>query len=198
MPAPATVFQQAKGLPPVAIGKQSATQHKAAVDVTPVPKTTPATATDPQAKAKDESVFSLEDNQAQTAQTKVVGTDKPAQTEQRSDAATRPVAKAVTVNVSKEPVSVKGPTASANVIDAVRKETQPTSGNTIPATTRTEKYGSNGVITLMASGVVVFDKERKTQRLVPVGSALPDGSIVKGIDVKGNRVSTDRGDIVFE
>lgn len=63
---------------------------------------------------------------------------------------------------------------------------------------RREKYGAKGVITMTPAGVVIFDRERRAQRLIPLGGQLPDGSILKSIDAKGNRISTDGGDVVFD
>lgn len=60
------------------------------------------------------------------------------------------------------------------------------------------KYGQSGVLALTGSGVVIFDREQRSQRLVPIGAPLPDGSVIRAVDVKSNRVSTDRGDIVFD
>lgn len=62
---------------------------------------------------------------------------------------------------------------------------------------RRAKYGHAGVITLLEKGAVVFDPDRRTQRLVPVGGELPDGSILRAVDAKAGRVSTDRGEIQF-
>lgn len=66
------------------------------------------------------------------------------------------------------------------------------------STARREKYGAAGVITMTPSGVVVFDRERRAQRMVPLGGHLPDGSVLKSIDAKSNRISTDVGDVIFD
>lgn len=63
---------------------------------------------------------------------------------------------------------------------------------------RKDQYGSSGVVTIMPSGVVVFDVKTKSQKLVPIGSKLPDGSILKGVDAKASRIKTDKGEVEYE
>ena len=47
-------------------------------------------------------------------------------------------------------------------------------------------------------GVVIFDQARHAQSMVLVGEQLPDGSTLKGVDVKANRISTENGDVIFD
>jgi len=59
------------------------------------------------------------------------------------------------------------------------------------------KYGHAGVITLTETGAVVFDADRRAQRMVPVGGELPDGSVLRSVDSGAGRISTDKGEIQF-
>lgn len=93
---------------------------------------------------------------------------------------------------STEP-AVGHPTA---VAQAPRKAPAAEAKRAAPA--RREKYGSSGVITMTPGGVVIFDQARRAQRMVLVGDQLPDGSTLKGIDVRANRISTENGDVIFE
>ncbi|ABD72004.1 hypothetical protein Rfer_4318 (plasmid) [Rhodoferax ferrireducens T118] len=99
--------------------------------------------------------------------------------------------------------------ASANVeVIAGGDKHEPVSGNPsagepakspkVASTARREKYGAAGVITMTPTGVVVFDAERRAQRMVPIGGRLHDGSVLKSIDAKSNRISTDAGDVIFD
>ena len=94
---------------------------------------------------------------------------------------------------STEP-AVEHPTA---VAQSPRKATAADTKRAAPAARR-EKYGSSGVITMTPGGVVIFDQARHAQRMVLVGEPLPDGSTLKGVDVKANRISTENGDVIFD
>lgn len=68
----------------------------------------------------------------------------------------------------------------------------------MPTAARRAKYGEGDVITLTDAGVVVFDHDRKTPRLIAVGASLPDGAVLMSIQPKANTIGTDRGDVVFD
>jgi hypothetical protein len=63
---------------------------------------------------------------------------------------------------------------------------------------RRAKYGDAGVLAIMNSGVVVFDKNSRTQRMVKVGAELPDGTVVIGIDPANNTLVTSKGTVIFD
>lgn len=63
---------------------------------------------------------------------------------------------------------------------------------------RKDQYGSSGVVTIMPSGVVVFDAKTKSQKLVTIGAKMPDGSTLKGVDAKASRIKTDKGEVEYE
>jgi len=63
---------------------------------------------------------------------------------------------------------------------------------------RSLSYGASNILALTASGVVVFDQAKGNQREVPVGQALPDGSVVKAVLPSKHRIETDRGPILLQ
>lgn len=97
--------------------------------------------------------------------------------------------------VKRQPEPAPKPLAVEN--PEVEKKKEPTPTLSAPAL-RKEAFGPSGVITLTAGGVVVFDKETKKHRMVAIGAKLPDGSTLKSVDTKLNRISTDKGEIAFE
>ena len=135
----------------------------------PAPKATPSHSAVPEQK-----VFVLETPSAAPG----------AETESRAKESPAKVAVPVVATPKPEPK----PAAPAPAAKAAPADTD----------VRHQKYGSQGIITLTGSGVVVFDKERKAQRLVGIGGQLPDGSILRSVDQKSGRISTDRGDVVFD
>jgi len=66
-----------------------------------------------------------------------------------------------------------------------------------PKGPRRVKYGHSGVVTLLQKGAVVFDATRRAHRLVPPGGELPDGSILREVDPKAGKITTDRGEVQF-
>lgn len=108
-------------------------------------------------------------------------TPEPAKEAVRTHAAT-PKA---TASAKTQVTTAERPVASSNA-----------AGTGTPA--RRDRYSARGVITMTDSGVVIFDQERRSQRLIPVGAHLPDGSVLKGVDVKASRISTDAGDVIFD
>jgi hypothetical protein len=84
-----------------------------------------------------------------------------------------------------------GPLDPAQPATAQRSPLAPPSGG---LSQRTMRYGEMGIAALTANGVVVATRD-KGQASVPIGGKLADGSTVIAVDVKSNRIITDRGAI---
>lgn len=105
---------------------------------------------------------------------------------------------AKTVNVPQ--AATKGRQTDEPAVAAAKTDQAPTVSkpSNISAEAKTERFGASGVVTLTSGGVVVYDKEKKVHRIVKVGERMPDGALVKSVDTQKSRVSTDRGDVIFE
>lgn len=122
--------------------------------------------------------------------------EPPAQAKQT--AAPKPVVDPLpTKGQGKDGPEVASSASKTRPTDEPRKEVSSKS-QPAPADARREKYGTSGVITLTPNGMIVFDRVAKIHKTLPVGSTLPDGSVLRSIDVKNSRISTDKGDVVFE
>lgn len=185
---------------PVQTTINTATQVKSASGAKPA-KAVPENTT----PAVEEKVFSLEAPQPVTpvaaAQPRaaIASTPEVLKSDQgaRDSGRESGRAPAKRTQTTSTPTSNQAVATSLRRTDGANPKDSAKSSNVAPAARR-EKYGSAGVITLTPSGVVVFDRERGAQRMIPVGGQLPDGSTLKGIDVKGSRISTDDGDVIFD
>lgn len=144
-----------------------------------------------QKQVPEEALFALEGSQSVSA---------PPAAAQRS---VREPVKEPTPEPAKEPVRTHAPTpkATASAKTPVTTAERPVASSNAAGTgtpARRDRYSARGVITMTDSGVVIFDQERRSQRLIPVGAHLPDGSVLKGVDVKASRISTDAGDVIFD
>ncbi len=195
--------------PPVRPGEHGTASVKPVV-APPRTKPEPAPAKKPPAEDK---VFALEAQQGGTVPATSQSRPKPEREVATKTLPAPVVVKASTQHSDKPPsndasrASVTAASAKVEVLTGADKHA-PVSANppagapakspTGASTARREKYGAAGVITMTPTGVVVFDRERRAQRMVPIGGQLHDGSILKSIDAKSNRISTDAGDIIFD
>jgi hypothetical protein len=140
-------------------------------------------------------VFSLE-APAQEQRTET----KPAPVESRP-APTADARSAAVAKTESPPVAKKEPPASkesTTAKPAARSEKSEQAPAPVAEAVRHEKFSSQGVITLMGNGVVIFDREKRVQRMIGIGGTLPDGSVVRGIDLREGKVRTDKGDVVYD
>lgn len=87
--------------------------------------------------------------------------------------------------------------AATKALTASPAASVPTGTPAAPAA-RTLSYGASSILALTTTGVVVFDQAKGNQREVPIGQALPDGSVVKAVLPSKHRIETDRGPILMQ
>jgi hypothetical protein len=104
-----------------------------------------------------------------------------------------------TVSDTPEPKPSKEPVPAPRAVDKHeperKKEGPPTESS---PTVIKQSFGPSGVIALTGAGVVIYDRDTKKHRLVPVGDKLPDGSTIQSVDTKLNRIVTDKGEVALE
>lgn len=215
--APSSVLVQGPKAPPVplhtSVGPPSQPHDKTAKDA------------DKKADTKEAKIFAVEDNSPEksgsqdpapsaTQSAKVVDATPVKKVVDPVSIKSQPVAKVVTKPVRSDDAAEK---SAKNTVDdsksageakakppanehagAIDGDTTKPSSEDAVKPPRKDHYGSSGVVTLMPSGVVVFDIKTKSQKLVPIGAKMPDGSILKGVDAKASRIKTDKGDVEFE
>lgn len=169
-----------------ALPKDDPTPSVATAKVAPTKDKAPTTAGAPEPRDPEEKLFALEGGQPVASPT--AAPPRPVR-EPVKEFPKEPVKEPVRTHAvtTPTPVAAERPVSSTNV-------TTPGAG----APARHDRYSARGVITMTGSGVVIFDQERRSQRLIPIGARLPDGTLLKGVDVKSNRISTDAGDVIFD
>lgn len=160
---------------------------------------------------KEAKIFALEDaapSKPEPATPSATPPHLPAQPKKvvdpvvvKSDPVSKPPTKAAPIaeSGSKSSKSGKARSDAADGVEAVEPDaTKAVTSEEGAKTARKDRYGSSGVVTLMPSGVVVFDVATKSQKMVNIGGKLPDGSVLKGVDAKAGRIKTDKGEVEYE